>query len=86
MTIDPPLDVPREQFIEYLKTLKDGDEVIDYSESAMYMTRGVIYTAKDGTKCVRWTLGERFGKDAGKTMGTSVTWGTRKIFNDHETN
>ncbi len=28
--------------------------------------------------CVRWTLGANWGEDAGKTMGTSVTHGTRR--------
>jgi hypothetical protein len=45
----------------------------------MYMTRGVVYINEAGARCVRWTLGESFGSDSGKQMGTSITWGTRKI-------
>lgn len=61
---------------------------MDCCDSAMYGTRGVIYTdTKDttiGVKCVRWTLGENWGKNSGQTMGTSVTWGTRRIADANE--
>lgn len=79
MNPNPALDVDRETGIAYLQSLKEGDEVIDCSNSAMYMTRGVVYFNNDGIRCVRWTLGENWGDSSGKQMGTSVTWGTRKI-------
>lgn len=79
MNPNPSLDVDRDTGIEYFKSLQEGDEVIECSNSAMHMTRGVVYINQAGARCVRWTLGENFGSDSGKQMGTSITWGTRKI-------
>ncbi len=59
--------------LAYLKSLKPGEEVIETGESAMKGVKGVVYTSvTHHDTCVRWDLPE--GK-----MGTSVTWGTRRL-------
>lgn len=57
----------------YLATLKAGEEVIETGESCMLGKRGVVYeSTSGGGTCARWNLPE--GK-----MGTSLTWGTRRV-------
>jgi hypothetical protein len=63
-----------EEVLAYINSLKVGDVVIETEMSAMFMKRGVVYISEDsGGTCVRWTMGN------GNKMGTSVTWGTRRI-------
>jgi hypothetical protein len=62
------------EVLAYIKGLKVGEEVIETTQSSMFGKTGVVYesTSSEGT-CVKWDL-----KD-GTYMGTSVTWGTRRI-------
>ncbi len=64
---------------EYLKGLQPGEEVIETGKSCMTGKTGVVYISDNeltrGSICVRWEGG----------MGTSATWGTRRIKDtDHE--
>ncbi len=62
------------EVLAYMNSLKVDDEVVETSHSCMYGKKGVVYLSESGgTTCVKWHLGD------GKWMGTSVTWGTRKI-------
>lgn len=63
-----------EEIREYLNSLEPGDEVIETGLSCMTGKTGVVYISDNpgptlGSKCVKWENG----------MGTSVTWGTRRI-------
>jgi hypothetical protein len=56
----------------YLNSLQDGEEVIETGESCMTGKTGIVYTSTNEAtkgKCVKWEDG----------MGTSVTWGTRRL-------
>lgn len=60
--------------LDYLKGLKVGEEVIEAGQSGMFGKRGTVYESKDGGgTCVKWDMGK------GSWMGTTVTWGTRRI-------
>jgi hypothetical protein len=68
------LDETGPEVLAYLNSLKVGDEVIETTRSAMHLKKGVVYMSEpDNDTCVRWDLGN------GKWMGTTVTWGTRKL-------
>jgi hypothetical protein len=68
------LDETGPEVMAYLKSLKPGEEVIETGSSCMTGKTGVVYeSTSDGGTCVKWDL-----KD-GTYMGTSVTWGTRRI-------
>ena len=60
---------------EYLKSLQEGDKVIETEPSScMFGKTGTIYISQNkgptfGSKCVLWEDG----------MGTSVTHGTKRI-------
>lgn len=58
---------------KYLSGLLPGESVIETGESCMKGKRGTIYISQNeatkGSLCVRWEDG----------LGTSVTWGTRRI-------
>jgi hypothetical protein len=59
---------------QYLQSLQPGEEVIETGSSCMTGKRGVVYISENegvtfGSKCVRWD----------NSMGTSVTWGTRRV-------
>ena len=62
-----------EQVVEYLKGLKPGEQVIETGNSCMKGKKGVVYIGQGkeskGSICVMWEGG----------MGTSATWGTRRI-------
>jgi hypothetical protein len=60
-----------EQVKEYLRGLKAGERVVETTKSAMLGCRGTIYFNESGSMCVMW--------DGPEKMGTSVTWGTRRI-------
>ena len=61
------------EVLDYLHTLKPGERVIETGQSCMTGVQGVVYeSTTGGGTCVRWELPE--GK-----MGTSVTWGTRRL-------
>lgn len=74
----PPLGIGQD-VVDYLNTFQDGDRVIEREPSScMYLRQGDVYTAEHQgrpCKCIRWDA------QAGETgrMGTSVTWGARKI-------
>ena len=79
---NPPLDCPLEDFRSYAKTLNDGDSVIECEPSnCMFGTNGVIYIKNiNGVdqRCVMWFL------ENNARMGTSITWGTRKLSDTEE--
>lgn len=63
--------------LRYLKSLKEGDRVVETGMSGMWGAIGVVYKSKNkgqtyGSMCVMWDLPE--GK-----MGTSITHGTRRV-------
>jgi hypothetical protein len=77
MTV-PPIDTSEEN-LAYINSLKVGEEVVEMGHSCMYGKRGVVYLSEDGHgTCVRWNL-PTTKYDKATWMGTSVTWGTRRI-------
>lgn len=74
----PPIDLS-DANVAYLRGLKPGEEVEECGDCCMKGLRGVVYLNDSGSLCVLWTLGRNWGRDAGKTMGTSVTHGTRRV-------
>jgi hypothetical protein len=77
MTV-PPIDTSEEN-LAYINSLKAGEEVVEMGKSCMYGIRGVVYIhAERGDVCVRWKLPTTKYNEGG-LMGTSVTWGTRRI-------
>lgn len=72
MSAVPPCDRSSEN-LAYISSLKPGEEVREVGHSCMEGARGVVYLDAEGHTCVRWDLGED------GFMGTSVTWGTRRI-------
>ena len=59
------------EVLEYLRGLKAGERVIETTKSAMFSCTGTIYFNEAGIMCVMW--------DGSEKMGTSVTWGCRRI-------
>ncbi len=57
----------------YLTSLKAGEEVIETGQNCMKGKKGIVYIGdgvySKGCVCVKWQDG----------MGTSATWGTRRI-------
>lgn len=49
----------------------EGDRVIETGKSCMLGCTGTVYKNSRGFECVLW--------DGPEKMGTSVTWGTRRI-------
>lgn len=75
----PPLDTSPEN-LAYIRALQPGEEVIECGESCMKGCKGVVYLSKDGGgTCVRWDTSKRNMTPKAAWMGTSVTWGTRRI-------
>ena len=64
---------------EYLDGLKAGERVIETSNTMMKGIEGTVYISTEGMSkdcvCVLWETTEMFGAK----MGTSATWGTRRI-------
>jgi len=74
-TITPPLGTS-DEVQTYLKNLKEGERVIEAGKCCMTGCLGTVYISKNGGGlCVLWD--KQFGQDG--QMGTSVTWGTRRI-------
>ncbi len=69
----PPIDRSPEN-LAYISALKPGEEVVECGESGMKGYKGTVYLNNDGLTCVRWIL-----DDEGGYMGTTVTWGTRRV-------
>jgi hypothetical protein len=69
----PGADTKAEEVIPYLKSLKDGEKVISITKDAMWGKIGAVYHNESGSLCVRWDVGD------GKTMGTTVLFGTRRL-------
>jgi len=69
----PPVGLTEENSL-YLNSLQVGDEVIEAGPCCMIGVRGVVYRSESPPHglCVMWDCPE--GK-----MGTSVTWGTRRL-------
>lgn len=67
----PPLDTSPAN-LAYISALKNGEEVVECGESAMKGTKGTVYLNETDDVCVRWWPPEG-------AMGTSVTWGTRRV-------
>lgn len=68
----PPVDTSPEN-LAYISALKPGERVQETGGSCMQGKRGVVYLNEEKQTCVRWDMGRR------EYMGTSVTWGTRRI-------
>lgn len=69
----PPIDTSPEN-LAYISSIKPGEQVIEMGECCMKGRRGVGYISKShGNVCVMWELGN------GEQMGTTVTWGTRRV-------
>lgn len=64
---------------EYLGNLKPGERVVETSPGMMHNIEGTVYLSEEGMSkgclCVLWETKKMFG---GK-MGTSTTWGTRRL-------
>ena len=64
---------------EYLGNLKPGERVVETSNTFMKDIEGEVYLSEEGMSkgclCVLWDTKEIFGSK----MGTSTTWGTRRI-------
>ena len=54
---------------EYLNALQPGESVVETGDNCMIGAKGTVYIGKLGEVCVMWE----------NKMGTSVTWGTRRI-------
>lgn len=68
----PRIDTSEEN-LAYISGLKAGERVIEMGQSGMHGVKGTVYESENGAgTCVMWELPD--GK-----MGTSVTWGTRRI-------
>ena len=67
---------------EYLRSLKPGERVIETGQSCMTGRKGTVYISENemtkGSICVRW---DKLPGENG-TMGTSATWGTRRLADD----
>jgi hypothetical protein len=63
-----------DQVREYLRSLREGERVVETGQSCMTGRQGVVYI-KDNLPCVKW---DKLPGDTGQ-MGTSATWGTRRI-------
>lgn len=69
-----PADGSGPEVLTYISALKVGERVIEITHSAMYGIAGTVYESKrGGGTCVMWDMPD------GNKMGTSVTWGTRRI-------
>jgi len=73
--ITPPLDIPTEELVAYIKTMQDGERVKEFGATAMYGSSGTIYHNDDGVTCIMW---DDIPGMTGK-MGTSFTAGARRI-------
>lgn len=73
----PPLDTSPEN-LAYISALKVGERVIEMDESCMKGILGTVYESADRGTCVMWELPTTKWDKATK-MGTSVTWGTRRV-------
>ena len=62
----------------YLQGLRDGEQVIETSMSGMHGRTGVVYHNAQGCVCVLW---DNKNGDGSSQMGTSATWGTRRLSN-----
>lgn len=68
-----------DQVREYLLSLKEGERVVETGQSCMTGRQGVVYI-KNNLPCVMW---DKLPDDTGR-MGTSATWGTRRIEEKNE--
>tara|TARA_R110002111_G_scaffold103665_2_gene160611 strand:- start:534 stop:950 length:417 start_codon:yes stop_codon:yes gene_type:complete len=68
----------REQELEYLNSLQDGERVFETADSALKGWTGTVYHNIDGLPCVKW---DRRDSEDGQ-LSTSVTHGTRRVFDD----
>ena len=69
----PSLDAPNEIVIEYLKTLREGEKVIEHGKTCMEGCTGITYRSiEHNSICVMWNT------ETGN-IGTSLTLGTRRI-------
>jgi len=74
----PPIDTS-EANLAYISALKPGEKVIECGSGCMQGITGTVYLSKtNGDVCVLW--------DTKPKMGTSVTWGTRRIADVENTN
>lgn len=68
---------------KYLQGLKPGERVIETGKSCMTGRKGTVYISENestkGSICVMWDAAE----SETEKMGTSVTWGTRRIEDTH---
>jgi len=71
----PPLDCPQEELIEFIRSLKPGDRVVERGQSCMTGETGTVVLCGDGRTGVRWDT--KFREGSG--MVTSVTGGTRRL-------
>ena len=59
----------------YLKGLKAGERVQETGVSGLYGRQGDVYLNDKGDVCVLWDE----GRGEGGRMGSSVTWGARRV-------
>jgi hypothetical protein len=72
---------PDEQTREYLRGLKVGERVVECGESCLKGRQGTVYISKSvpGSICVLW---DKLEGEEGQ-MGSSVTWGARRLNETH---
>jgi hypothetical protein len=73
------------EILAYIKGLQPGERVIETGQSGMKGRMGTVYVSRNegvthGSICVLWD--EKPGE--GGQMGTSVTWGTRRMLAGHK--
>jgi len=74
LKIRPALNSP--EVLDYLKRLKSGEEVVECDPGhGFYRCKGTVYHQcfPSLDVCVTWHLPD------GKDVGTSITWGTRRL-------
>lgn len=64
-----------QETVAYLKGLKVGERVIETGNCAFKGRKGTVYHSETSGICVMW---DKLSGESGQ-MGTSVTYGTRRI-------
>lgn len=63
-----------ESIEDYLRQLQPDDRVIDVGDTVRRGMYGTVYLNDSGSICVMWDDG----------MGTSATWGTRRLGDEYK--
>lgn len=72
----PPLDCSREDLVAYIRSMKNGDRVMEMGGSAFTGETGVVEVREDGGVYIKWDTVFECGRSG---MVTSFTGGARLI-------